>query len=383
MIWRALRRLFEAIGVVVVLFAGLALAYNQFVHYQSRLEGWPPRSAFIPAKSWSPDNPDKIRILSIDGGGMHGLVSLQILQHLEESSGRPIAEMFDFVAGTSTGAIIGALLLVPDENGKPKHSAEEVIEIYVKLSKGIFTVPLYHRIFTLDGVLGPRFLNHVKFIDSTDVFRGYRFGELLRPMMVPTYSREKSGLHLFNNLKKPDANLSLGPLIAAATSVPGIFPGVWLLGHEDYEGMYNDGAMIMNAPAHRAFEYALKRDPNAEFIVVLVGTNMTIVVPPEMDASGGMADWLIPLLTMAFKAQFEVASWSLETLEDIGSVVNIKAYTLNAPLRGGGGAFNTSKANIDHLRKVGQDYVAKNPQEVTDALKAVTGSAGERINGPQ
>ena len=377
MTWRAIRRLFEAIGVFVVLFACVVLTYNYFVHYQSRLEGWPPRSAFAPAKSWSPDNPDRIRILSIAGGGMHGLVSLEILKHLEETSGRPIAEMFDFVAGTSTGAIIGALLLVPDENGKPKYSAEEVIGIYETLSKGIFTVPLHHRIFTLDGVLGPRFLNHVKFIDSTNIFGGYRFGELLRPMMVPTYSRETSGLHLFINLKKPDANLNLGPLIAAATSVPGVFPGVRLLGHEDYEGMYNDAAMIMNAPAHRAFEYALKRDPRAKFIVVLVGTNMTIVVPPQMDASGGIADWLIPLLTMAFKGQVEVASWSLETLEDIGSVVNIKAYTLNAPLKGGKGVFNTSKANIDHLKKVGRDYVAKNPRKLTEALEAITDSAGE------
>ena len=49
MTWRVIRWLFEAIGVFVVLFAGLALAYNQFMHYQSRLEGWPPRAAFAPA----------------------------------------------------------------------------------------------------------------------------------------------------------------------------------------------------------------------------------------------------------------------------------------------------------------------------------------------
>lgn len=291
--------------------------------------------------------------------------------------------MFDFVAGTSTGAIIGALLLVAGENGKPKYSAEDVMEIYENLSKGIFSVPLYHRIFTLDGVLGPRFLNHVKFIDSTDAFRGYRFGELLRPMMVPAYSRKSSGLHLFINLKKPDANLNLGSLIAAATSVPGVFPGVWLLGHEDYEGMYNDGAMIMNAPAHRAFELALERDPRAEFIVVSIGSNMSIDVSADVETSGGIVDWLRPMFIMASTGQARVSTTSLETLENVGSVVDLKAYRLEVPLHRHGGVFDTSKANIDMLRKMGRDYVASKPPDLVQALQALAPAGGGQSSGLQ
>lgn len=47
-------------------------------------------------------------ILSIDGGGMRGIIPLAMLAHLEEQTGKPAYELFDMVAGTSTGAIIGA-----------------------------------------------------------------------------------------------------------------------------------------------------------------------------------------------------------------------------------------------------------------------------------
>jgi len=381
MTWRVIRRLFEATGLALVLFAVLALTYNSIAHYQSRLHAWPPQSDFTPAKPWAPDNPAKIRILAIDGGAMHGLVSLEILKHIEEATGRPIVESFDFIAGTSTGAIIGAMLLLPDRDGKPKYTVDDVIKLYSDLSKGIFEVPFYHRILTLKGVLGPRFLNHGRFVESREVFEGYRFGELLRPMMVPTYSRKNADLHLFVNLRELDANLNLGPLLAAATSVPGMFPGVHLLGHEHFAGIYNDAALILNNPAHRAFEYALIRDPAAEFVVVSIGANMSIDVSAEVEQSGGIMDWLGPMFVMASTGQARVSTKSLETLDDMNSLVNLNSFRLEVPLRKHGGVFDTSKANIDMLRNMGRDYVASKPAELRGALEALASDGGERSSG--
>lgn len=51
------------------------------------------------------------RILSLDGGGIKGLVELEILMQLEKSTGRKITDLFDWIIGTSTGGII-ALTLV-------------------------------------------------------------------------------------------------------------------------------------------------------------------------------------------------------------------------------------------------------------------------------
>ncbi|NBP06476.1 MAG: hypothetical protein EBV15_09745, partial [Bacteroidetes bacterium] len=53
---------------------------------------------------------DNKLILCLDGGGMRGILSIQLLKSLEKVTGMPAYSLFDMVAGTSTGAIIAALI---------------------------------------------------------------------------------------------------------------------------------------------------------------------------------------------------------------------------------------------------------------------------------
>jgi uncharacterized protein len=50
------------------------------------------------------------RVLSLDGGGAKGVYSLGVLKEVEAIAGKPLSEVFDLIFGTSTGAIIGAML---------------------------------------------------------------------------------------------------------------------------------------------------------------------------------------------------------------------------------------------------------------------------------
>ena len=54
-----------------------------------------------------------MRVLAIDGGGIRGLIPALVLAELEDRSGRPVFELFDLMAGTSTGGIIVSALCAP------------------------------------------------------------------------------------------------------------------------------------------------------------------------------------------------------------------------------------------------------------------------------
>ncbi len=90
----------------------------------------------------------KINILSIDGGGIRGIIPAVILDYIEQGlqkkTGNPnatLADYFDMIAGTSTGGILACFYLMPPSEGQALHSryrASEAIDIYANRGKEIF-----------------------------------------------------------------------------------------------------------------------------------------------------------------------------------------------------------------------------------------------------
>lgn len=76
------------------------------------------------------------RILTIDGGGVRGVIPATLLAALERATGRPTRESFDFVAGTSTGAVVAGGVAAGI-------AADRILGLYLDRSPEIFrAVPL-------------------------------------------------------------------------------------------------------------------------------------------------------------------------------------------------------------------------------------------------
>lgn len=70
-------------------------------------------------------------LLAIDGGGIRGIIPAAALVALEDQTGRPAREAFDFLAGTSTGAIIAGALVAGVE-------AKEILRLYQERAGEVF-----------------------------------------------------------------------------------------------------------------------------------------------------------------------------------------------------------------------------------------------------
>ncbi|KAM0014207.1 putative patatin-like phospholipase domain, Acyl transferase/acyl hydrolase/lysophospholipase [Helianthus debilis subsp. tardiflorus] len=91
-----------------------------------------------------------ITVLSIDGGGVRGLIPITILEFLEEELQKldgedaRIADYFDIIAGTSTGGLISAMLALPDENMRPLFTAKGIKDFYLHMCPKIFPLDWWY-----------------------------------------------------------------------------------------------------------------------------------------------------------------------------------------------------------------------------------------------
>ncbi|GAB4852104.1 Proteolipid protein 2 [Ancistrocladus abbreviatus] len=87
---------------------------------------------------------DFITILSIDGGGIRGISPSIILDFLEselqklDGKDARLADYSDVIAGTSTGGLVTAMLVAPDENNRPLFCAKDIKQFYLDNCPKIF-----------------------------------------------------------------------------------------------------------------------------------------------------------------------------------------------------------------------------------------------------
>jgi len=150
------------------------------------------------------------RILSIDGGGIRGIIPGMLLVALEDKIKRiskdpqaHLSQYFDFFAGTSTGGILASILLCPhpDDPTKPRFSAQDALNIYVEHGTEIFTTSSWRRFLNQFGLLSELYDEHVleKVLDS--YFGDLKLSQLIKPCIITAYNIELRKNHLFRQQK--------------------------------------------------------------------------------------------------------------------------------------------------------------------------------------
>ncbi|XP_058238042.1 85/88 kDa calcium-independent phospholipase A2 isoform X3 [Hemibagrus wyckioides] len=150
------------------------------------------------------------RLLCLDGGGIKGLVLIQILIALEKEAGRPIRELFDWVAGTSTGGIL-ALAVV---HGK---SMDYLRRLYFRMKDEVFKGSRPYESAPLEDFLKQEFGEDTK---MTDV----RHPKVMVTSVLA--DRHPGELHIFRNYDAPSIPRD-PPYASTATFRPLTTPQGW------------------------------------------------------------------------------------------------------------------------------------------------------------
>lgn len=150
------------------------------------------------------------KILSVDGGGIRGIIPGMALVALERKlkrkSGNPhaaISDYFDFFAGTSTGGILISLLLCPDKENpaRPRFSAEEALNLYVTHGSDIFKSSRSRRLLASFGLVSERYNAATLENVLNTYFEDTKLSELIKPCIIPAYNIELRKTHFFRQQK--------------------------------------------------------------------------------------------------------------------------------------------------------------------------------------
>ncbi|HEX6492940.1 MAG TPA: patatin-like phospholipase family protein [Candidatus Dormibacteraeota bacterium] len=254
------------------------------------------------------------RILSIDGGGIRGIIPATVLSEIERRTGRRIADLFEVIAGTSTGGILACGLTVADPTGRPMRTAAELAHMYVEEGPRIFPHEFLGRIRSLIDEKYPQ-----KGIET--VLRTYMgdamLSDTLTEIVVTAYDIERRRPFFFRSLRaRRDAGYDF-PLwmVARATSAAPSYFEPFLLPAQPPDGHYAlvDGGVFANNPAMCAYVDAdAGRARRDDVLMVSLGTgSLTRPLPYEKVKDWGLLQWTRPILDVVFDGVSDATDYQL------------------------------------------------------------------------
>jgi len=311
----------------------------------------------------------KFKVLSLDGGGVRGYLSILILEKIEKALNRrlneekPIGERFDLIIGTSTGGIIAAGLSIHKSAQEIRKLYEKMMsKIFISISKGINKPKYSHSTLKklLKEILQDKTLNDVKThlcITSVDV----------------ATSKPKFFKSPYLEIYHQRADEKLVDIALATSAAPIFFPLV----NTTYANFLADGGLIANNPSMIGVMegYKVTKDFN-KIRLLSIGTGEIGKMPynvKKIEKYGGILSWalnkspqeimsilikkeiVIPLIEVLINSQSKLINYQLETL------LKEEHYLRINPIL-------TQDISLDEVEKID---ILKNLASIADSEKTV------------
>src|SRR5215213_9616264 len=245
-----------------------------------------------------------MRVLSIDGGGIRGLIPALVLAEIERRSGRRVFELFDLIAGTSTGGILACALCAPDPL-----PAERLVGLYEEDGPKIFRRSLGRRVSSIEGLADEKYDSAALDVALERFLADKRLSEAKPDLLVPAYNLGEPGPYFFKTRKAREEgeDFPLSVVARATAAAPTYFEALELNGQA-----FVDGGVFAANPAMCAFAEVLRHQPAADIALVSLGTGQRTRRRSidEVD-DWGLLEWARPILDVVFDGVSDAVDYQL------------------------------------------------------------------------
>ena len=252
------------------------------------------------------------RVLSIDGGGIRGIIPAMVVAHIERKLGKPAHELFDLMVGTSTGGILALGLSRPGESRPAQFSARRVVKLYEEQGATIFEYSLWRKLRTVGGILDEAYSHEVLEDILGKYFAEATLGDCEVPTMVTSYDIQNRRTVFLKSWHADHWPLLCRDAARATSAAPTYFEPK-PLDTGDVLSVLIDGGIFMNSPSVSAYAEARKLFPDDPIAVLSLGTGeLTRPIVFEETRTWGSALWVMSLLDCMFDGVSKAADHQMQ-----------------------------------------------------------------------
>lgn len=323
------------------------------------------------------DQGNSIKVLSIDGGGIRGIIPAILLHALLERVGKQSHETFDLIAGTSTGGIITVGIGTACHEGKP-YTPDELVGLYVQNGATIFKKGFLEGLKELERPkYSPDGLESV----LEKYFGDAEFKTALTPLLVSSYDLQKQLPFFFKShmiTERPNYNWPVRLIARATSAAPTYFPPLHLV-RDDEDYALVDGGVFVNNPSMAAYVEARRLYPDAKnVIVVSLGTgDRQDQITYSAAKDWGLIGWARKIVPVLMDSVSEAVDYELQNLPECAyhrlQVENLPQAAADMD--------NVTEQNINNLQTIAKNYVTTHSADLDKIAAQLKEGRGSRMPG--
>ncbi|MEM7179996.1 MAG: CBASS cGAMP-activated phospholipase [Spirochaetota bacterium] len=305
------------------------------------------------------------RILSIDGGGIRGIIPATICAYLEQRLGCPLHQHFDLVSGTSTGAILA--LGLTKENPMP---AVDLVRLYQKEGGNIFTRSVWHKMYSFDGLGEEKYPSEGIEKVLEENLQNARLKDCLTDVMVTSYCTERRKAIFYKSWKarsnERQYDYALKDIARASSAAPTYFEPKHLIRENGDEFSLIDGGVFANNPSMCAYVAAKKKFPDeTRFQLVSLGTGKYQRRFFYKDIKDwGTITWIKPVLNIIMDGVNDTVDYQMRQLLP-GENENQQYFRFDIELsKGNDDMDDASEDNVQILKILAEEIIEKQEEEL-------------------